>query len=184
MNRTAFFSAIRRTPFPGRLTQGQVDGVTAILDGWQRRFPKGDSRWLAYALATAFHETGRTMQPIRERGFGAGRPYGATDTVTGHVFAGRGLVQLTWKDNYRRASHLVDRDLVNNPDAALEMDVSVDILLLGMARGLFTGKRFADYFNATLEAWVRARRIVNGLDRAHDIADYGRAFYAALRAAR
>lgn len=179
----AFFDAIRADPFPGRLTQGQVDGVTAILSGWQRHFPKGDVRWLAYALATAFHESARTMQPVRERGFGRGKPYGAPDPVTGHVFAGRGLVQLTWKENYRKASRLVGVDLVHNPDAALEPAISVDILLLGMARGLFTGRKLSDYFNPTIEAWVRARRIVNALDRAHDIAAYGRAFYAALRAA-
>lgn len=180
----AFFDAIRADPFPGRLTQGQVDGVTAILSGWQRHFPKGDVRWLAYALATAFHESARTMQPIRERGFGRGRPYGVPDAVTGHAYYGRGLIQITHKANYRKASALIDVDLVNEPDAALEMDNAVALLLIGMARGLYTGKAFSDYFTATDEQWREARRIVNGLDRADKIAGYGRAFHAALKAAR
>lgn len=184
MNRAAFFDAIRNDPFSGTLRQRQVDGLTAILDGWDDLFPQGDPRWLAYALATAFHETGRTMQPISEWGRGEGKPYGVADAVTGHRYFGRGLVQITWKDNYRRASALVDVDLVHEPEAALETGTSVAILLLGMARGLFTGRSLGDYFNATTEDWRRARRIVNGLDRAELIAGYGRAFYAALRVAR
>ena len=183
MSRTAFFDAVRAAPFDGRLSQDQVDGTEAILHGWQFLFPNGDPRWLAYALATAFHETDHTMQPVREYGLGKGRPYGVADPVTGHCFYGRGLIQLTWKVNYRKASALVDVDLVNEPDAALEPDTAVAILLLGMARGLFTGRKLGDYFNATINDPMRARRIVNGMDRAAIIAGYYRAFDAALRTA-
>ena len=45
--------------------------MSTILNEWEENLPNADDRWLAYMLATAFHETARTMQPIRE--FGAGR---------------------------------------------------------------------------------------------------------------
>ncbi len=56
-NDRQLFSAIRNDPFGGRLTEGQVRGINAILGGWRRMMPKGDPRHLAYMLATAFHET-------------------------------------------------------------------------------------------------------------------------------
>ena len=55
--------------------------------------------------------------------------------------------------------------------------------MIGMRDGTFTGKRLADYFTAKTSDWVNARKIVNGLDRAKDIAGYGRRFHSELLAA-
>lgn len=60
----AFFDAVRSSLFGGTLTQGQVDGLTAVLDAAQRRGTQLHD--LAYILATDFHETGGKMQPVRE----------------------------------------------------------------------------------------------------------------------
>ena len=49
-----------------------------------------------------------------------------------------------------------------------------------MEKGLFTGKKLADYFDKNEQDWINARRIVNGLDRAEKIAGYAKAFYAAI----
>ena len=68
-----------------------------------------------------------------------------------------------------------------NPDLALHPDSSVAIMAEGMIKGIFTGKRLSQYFNATTENWGGARRIVNGLDKYTLIAGYGRKFYASLR---
>ena len=174
------FYAQARALFGGTLTQPQVDGINAILDGWDCA-PFGDLRWLAYILATTKHETANTMQPIREYGKGAGQPYGVPDPVTGQTYYGRGFVQLTWKDNYRRLGDKIGRDLVGNPDLALQMDVATDILLFGMALGLFTGVGLPKYFNDTTQDWINARRIVNGLDEAPKIAAYAQAFWVALK---
>ena len=73
MNRNVFFEYVRKAPFGGRLTQSQVDGLTKILDEWDRRKLK-DIRWLAYKLATTFHETNATIQPVREMGGETGPP--------------------------------------------------------------------------------------------------------------
>ncbi|MCF6369502.1 hypothetical protein [Rhizobium halophilum] len=67
MNREAFFAALRRRGsgvFGTSLKQGQVDGTTAILDEAERRGTRTND--LAYALATVYHETSRTMQPVME----------------------------------------------------------------------------------------------------------------------
>lgn len=57
MNRTTFLDYARRAPFCGRLTQSQIDGMTAILDEWDRRQSTDkvvQNRWLDYMLATVF----------------------------------------------------------------------------------------------------------------------------------
>jgi hypothetical protein len=181
IDRGRFFAAIRNLLWSGvPLTAGQVEGHTVLLDEWERRHSEDDRRWLAYALATAYHETGRTMQPIEEWGIGAGKPYGEPDIVTGKRYYGRGYVQLTWRENYDRAGRHVGVDLVAEPERALESEIAARVLFEGMIVGLFTGKRLVDYFAADREDWRGARRIVNGLDRATRIGRYGRAYFEAL----
>lgn len=180
INRDFFFGQVRKTLFDGTLKTGQVAGLTAILDGWDKSYAAKDDRWLAYMLATAHHETDRTIQPIREYGRGKGRPYGKTDPETGQVYYGRGFVQLTHRANYEKMSKLVGADLVKNADLALRLDFASIIMFEGMIRGSFTGKKLGDCFSPNSEKWVDARRIINGTDKASAIASYGMAYYAAL----
>ncbi len=194
-----FYRAIRADPFGGRLTDGQVRGIAAIRGEWMKTAPDGDPRHLAYMLATAFHETARTMRPVREtlastderaiaildRAYAAGRlpqvvrPYWRRDGE-GRSFLGRGFVQITHRRNYRHLSEALGIDLVSDPARAMEMEVAASVLVTGMMRGLFTGVSLADVFSGTTEDWIGARRIVNGLDRADLVAGYGRAFRKAL----
>ncbi|HEY4807638.1 MAG TPA: glycoside hydrolase family 19 protein [Roseiarcus sp.] len=180
INRNFFFTQVRRTLFANNLRQSQVDGINAILDGWEAKYAADDDRWLAYALATTYHETDQHMQPIEEYGKGRGMPYGKPDPTTGQVYYGRGFVQLTWERNYKTMTDLLGVDFVNHPDLALELDNATNIMFIGMIKGLFTGKSLGDYFNQTTEDWVNARKIINGLDKAQAIAMYGHNFYAAL----
>ena len=69
-NRETFFEVVRSDPFGGSLIQDQVDGMNYILDTWEDAPPSDDLRWLAYALATTYHETAATMLPIAEYGYG------------------------------------------------------------------------------------------------------------------
>ena len=123
---------------------------------------KKDDRWLAYALATAHHETDRTFRGIEEYGKGKNKEYGKTDPQTGKAYYGRGLVQLTWRKNYKKMGGLLGVDLEHRPEKALDLKIATQILFVGMTRRTFTGKKLADYFNAATEDWVNARRIVNG----------------------
>lgn len=66
-DRKKFFAALRSRAsgvFGTSLSQPQVQGVDAILDeGLRRRTPLVH---MAYVLATAYHETGGKIQPVRE----------------------------------------------------------------------------------------------------------------------
>ncbi len=195
IDRHFFFDRIRLTLFDGALRQSQVDGLTAILDAWERDHAASDDRWLAYMLATAHHETDRTLQPVREMGGEAylrrmydiagarpalARKMGNIEPGDGIKYCGRGFVQLTWKNNYRAMTGPTCVDLVTFPDKAMELPVATEIMFTGMIRGMFTGKKLADYFDRSRADWTGARRIVNGTDRANLIAGYGKAYYAAL----
>lgn len=147
--------------------------------------------WLAYVLATTYHETAATMKPVEEYGKGAGRPYGEPDPETGQVYDGRGYVQLTWKDNYQKAQAQVvdfltlqhDVQLVMQPDLAMTPWVAAQVAINGMAEGWFTGKALADYLTDTTTDYVNARRIINGTDKAQLIAAYATEVQAALELA-
>ena len=152
-------------------------------------------------LATAFHETAATMQPVREtlaasdaaaigrldRAFSAGRlasvktPYWRPE-ADGRSWLGRGLVQLTHKRNYEAMSKVTGIDLVADPSRAMDMDVAATILIEGMRLGSFTGRKLDHYFSEEKAEWIGARQIINGNDRAELVAGYGRIFHAALGA--
>lgn len=196
IERKRFYDVVRQTVFKGKLKTFQVQGMEVILNKWEE-MQLEDMRWLAYMLATAFHETDRTMQPVAEWGKGYGKDYGkklkygkgpgrrVPYDKPDKIYYGRGYVQLTWYENYEEMGMLLDVDLLNNPDYAMHPPVAADILFEGMLRGKsnkgdFTGASLEHFFNATTEDWVNARKIVNGLDRAELIAAYGRRFYEAL----
>lgn len=167
--------------FYGNPDRAQSDGLAKLLQG-----TTGFSlRQRAYILATAYHETGRRMQPIAEVGEGEGRPYG--EPVNGQVYFGRGFVQLTWRYNYARfgAPGVITPagiNLIGAPDLALTWPVALPILTTGMRCGMFTGKKLSDYFSSSglADDPVGARRIVNGNDRAELISTYYETFTVAL----
>lgn len=178
MQRRIFYGHIRKNLFSGRLMQAQVDGLEILLNEWEHR-ELVDTRWLAYILATTFHETAHTMQPIAEYGYGRGRSYGKPDPQTGQTYYGRGYVQLTWADNYKRFGERLDIDLLNEPDRAMEPQIATRIIFEGMIFGMFTGRKLRRYFKEESD-WYNARTIINRLDRAEKIGRYARAFWHAI----
>lgn len=181
-NPSAFFQAAKAVT--GSLTQGQVDGFNALLSAMSA-WPVS---WVAYGLATAYHETAHTMQPIKEMGGdayfkrrydiqgekpGLARRLGNVTPGDGVRYAGRGYVQITGRSNYAKFG------IADKPDEALKPDVAARIMVEGMTTGAFTGKKNADYLPGD---YVNARRIINGTDKAHQIAGYARSFEDALEA--
>lgn len=171
MNLTTFFAYARRAPFGGRLTQAQIDGMTAILKEWDKRGLM-DKRWLAYMLATAFHETAGKMQPVREYG---GEKYLRSKKY--YPWVGEGLVQVTWEANHRKFG-------ATRPGQLLTMPIAIRALFDGMIHGMFTGKKLEDYFNQQKDDAEGARKIVNGTDKKVLIAGYHKNFMDALEAAQ
>ncbi len=210
MDHAKFFAAVRSSLFDGRLSADQVKGMEIILIKWRAK--PFDSRWLAYMLATAYHETDRTMcavsenlnysasgllatfpkyftisqaaayarQPQRIANRAYANRMGNRNEASGDGwrYRGRGLVQITGRDNYAKYG------IADEPDKARDPVKAVEILFDGMTNGRFTGKRLADYFSATVSDWAGARKIINGTDRATDIAGYAKKFAAALEASR
>lgn len=105
---------------------------------------------------------------------------GNTEPGDGYLFRGRGLCQLTGRRNYTRASELAGVDLTRFPERAKELRMSVVIMFDAMSNGWFTGKKLSDYLNKMPPDFVNARRTINGLDRATDIAVFARLFLEAL----
>ena len=198
MDREAFFNNVRSSPFGGSLFQRQVDGCNAILDAWENS-DLTDDRWLAYMLATTYHETAQTMQPIKEYGNEAyfkrmydiegdrpakAKELGNVNPGDGAKYCGRGYVQLTGRTNYTDMSKRIGVDLVGNPDLALDPSHASFIMFEGMTLGTFTGKKLSDYLSGSKTDYVNARRIINALDKADTIAKYAEDFERAIAASR
>jgi predicted chitinase len=198
-NADAFYSKIRAQKLFGpTLDTKELEGLQEILkDCAKAKWPMS---YVAYALATAYHETAHTMQPIKEFGGTAyytklydvngrdparARLYGNTSPGDGAKYCGRGYVQLTWKVNYAKAGKELGIDLVNKPDQAMIPDIASDIMVKGMEQGWFSGKKLSTYLPASgpaaLDAYVSARRIINGTDKAALIAEYAMNFQEALK---
>ena len=185
IDRGIFFIQIRS--LFGRMSQSQVEGLNSLLDAVGGCLINE----AAYMLATAYHETAHTMQPIEEYGKGRGRDYGKrlkmsrkpySDTLP--IYYGRGYVQLTWYENYDKAGRLLKLDLLRQPELALQADVAAKIMREGMFDGWFTGKKLGEYIGLRTAEYVSARRIINGMDKAQFIAGYAVVFELALRKAK
>ena len=175
-NTAAFFDSIRESLFNGSLNQGQVDGHLLLGNVIVDAGLLPVLEHAAYILATVYHETARTMQPIEEYG-GKNARY--------EPWYGRGYVQLTWEENYEKQQkklgppHLVHDDY----NLALVPDTSALITVWGMRDGDFTGVGLRKYIYGDHVDYVNARRIVNGTDCAEQIAGYARKYEDALRIA-
>lgn len=198
MDERAFFDLVRKGILGPTLDEDEVSGCKNIL--WA--MAGAPLSWCAYALATAYHETAHTMQPIEERGgeryffrmydIKGQRPAKAKELGNiypgdGVLFRGRGYVQLTGRANYSKAAKETGYPLEGNPDLAKRPDIAALIMRTGMEQGWFTTRKFAHSLptegSATHRQFIDARRIINGRDRADDIADYALQFQDALRGA-
>lgn len=131
---------------------------------------------LAYVLATAYHETAKTMKPINEKG---GEKYLRSKKYWPYI--GRGYVQITWRENYVKAGKVLGVDFVAKPELLLQAKYAAPIIIAGMVEGWFTGKKLSDYITLQKSDFKNARRIVNGTDRADMIAGYAKEYDADLK---
>lgn len=140
-----------------------------------------DPRWIAYIMATVKHETNHRFEPVEEA-------YWLSDdwrrkNLRYYPAHGRGFVQITWPENYEKMSYRLNiPKLATNYDLALRWDEAYEILVVGMLEGLFTGRDLDDYINEDHCDYYRARKIVNGMDKADLIAGYARDYEERIRA--
>lgn len=149
-----------------------TDGDTKLV--LQECYSHGlEKRHVAYVLATAKWETNHTMKPVKEA-------YWLSESwreknLRYYPWYGRGYVQLTWRDNYVLAGKKIGIDLTSDPDVVMQPRVAAMILVRGMKEGWFTGKRMSNY-----QTYEDMRRVVNGTDKAKQIADIARQYEAIL----
>jgi predicted chitinase len=157
----------------GALSDVQKDSIRLIVKAFDRYGDK-DKAKLAYILATARHES--NFRPIEEHRTNTDRQNAYW--YTGYY--GRGFVQLTHENNYRKMSDFLGVDLVKNPSLALKPNNAAKILVYGMMNGQFTRKPLSNYINETKIDFYNARKTVNGTDRAERIADFAKTIQSNL----
>lgn len=159
-------------------------------------------RELAYVLATIHWETAATFAPIRERRANPDRNprlHARQQRYWPSGYFGRGYVQLTWDYNYRTAGQKLNGEtfavngttlavtpttFLQHPDYLLEPAISYRVAARGMREGWFTGKRLSQFVaNGAPPDFHNARKIINGLDRAADIAALANGYELLLRGA-
>lgn len=211
MNTKVLFAYLRNAPFGGSLTTGQVAGVNAILRQCQEQSITNIA-FIAYILATAFHETGGKMAAIVEN-----LNYTKAETIkktwptrfasiiaasayvrnpqklANYVYARKDLGNIAsgdgWKYRGRGLAQITGKKnyerfgLAQNPDKALDLDTAAFILVTGMRRGMFTGKALSDYMINGGFNPTDARAIVNGTDKAKLITTHYVSFVGALEKA-
>lgn len=141
----------------------------------------------AYVLASAHWETGnfKYMREIwgptaAQKRYEGRKDLGNIQDGDGKRYMGRGFIQITGRRNYTDWAMRLGIDLVGNPALAEKPEYAVRILVEGMKLGTFTGKKLSDYITLQRSDFVNARRIVNGTDKAAQIASLARDYDKAL----
>lgn len=196
IDHAAFFNGYRAAF--GRLNQSQISGFELLGRNMEADPDLKNLQWAAYMLATVKHECADTWLPIVERGqksyfdqYETGTPKGKrlgnTEPGDGWRFRGRGYVQITGRANYVRMTRELGlgstEDLAADPEQALRPAIAYRTMSVGMTKGLFTGKKLADFISDGACDYKNARKIINGLDQAAKIAGYAATFEEIMKAA-
>jgi len=182
----------------GKLNQPVVNEVNFLLDNFDNS-PVFDTKGkIAYGFSTIKRETAETFAPVNEgywitsnrvsklySYYKINNP-GALKTIfpngiNGINYLGRGYVQVTHDFNAKKLQNLTGIPFFSNPDLLLKREYAFKAMELGMWGGIFTGKKLTDYFNETRLDFLNARKIINGLDAAREIAANAEIFFKIIK---
>jgi putative chitinase len=111
---------------------------------------------------------------------------GNTQPNDGWHFRGGGVDHCTGRRNFRAVADALGLGdaLMVEPDLILQPAHACEAAVTGMLSGRYTGRKLSDYLPTTragtLEEFTRSRPIINGTDRARDVAGYAVKAQAAL----
>lgn len=176
-------AAVRRGAM--RLNDSNRSALNHLFDVWEK-FGDEDRNRLAFVLATARRESMSSFLPIREapgcqtdekcreRKIGemlqkradkqgnTARANYAVPNKDGRRFYGRGYLQLTFEDNYRKTGTALGIDLVNDPDRALDPQIAGEVLVRAMLGGWYGSRKpLSFYIDGDAIDWINARNNVN-----------------------
>lgn len=163
-------------------TANQARSVAALIEAATAQ--KLTRPQIAYVLATAEHESDR-FATLEEYASGAayeGRAdLGNSRPGDGRLFKGRGYVQLTGRNNYRAYGTRTGIRVLELPYILMNWaSLSVYVIVDGMMRGAYTGRKLEQFVNRDQQDFRNARRVVNGLDQADKIAAQAQAWLSKL----
>lgn len=192
INRENFYNGFRQKF--GKLVQPKVNAINFLLEKFDESELFDSKGKIAYAFATILRETADTFEPVKEGywitknrvqklyNYYYNHNRHALNTIfpnglAGKNYLGRGRIQTTHNYNYKNIGDKLGIDLLNNPDLALDNETDWKILELGFSAGIWTGKKLSNYINDDIVDYYNARKIVNGLDHAREIANDAEKFY-------
>lgn len=160
-----FYDSIRSSLFGGHLSVEQVDIIEAILKACQDK-QVADPRFIAYMLATTYHECydwnkgyeGRMVQLVEKGGDKYLRSHNY------YPYYGRGPSHLTWNYNYDKEGKRLGLDLLKNPDLMLDLSIGSESHVHCMVNGTYTGHRLSDFISGEKCDFPQARKIINPKD--------------------
>lgn len=165
----------------GSLNQKQVDALNQFIDLTNKNIKEFSINQWAYAYATTHHETNATFEPVKEAYWINNAESWRKKNLRYYPYYGRGFVQLTWFDNYKKYGDIFYVNIVENPDLVMDFELSFNIMVHGMKNGTYTGKKVSDYISNLKSDYVGARRVINGTDKAQLIASYANKFESILK---
>ena len=100
-----------------KLTENLMYSATGLQKTWPSRFP-------TYAIASAY---AKKPEAIANKAYGGRYGNGPESSGDGWRYRGRGLIQVTFKDNYAACSHWLFNDdrLVENPDLLTDKEYAL-----------------------------------------------------------
>jgi len=178
--------AIFETKFKSRYCKGRSKSGCAalwanfgvLLDLTRSDIRVKDVPTASYLFATAFVESYvndfRADTLERKGKVNEDKKYWIPDPQTEQAYYGRGWTQVTWKEKYAFVGKKLQKDLLTNPDIALEAGVSYEILLRSMQEGWLETYRknasggagtvpilLGDFVSASSANYASARSVIN-----------------------
>jgi len=187
MNHKKFFDVLRQELPDAVKKDSQIKGIELLLKE-SEKFDLNIQK-KSYTFGTVYWETAKTFEPVEEA-FWLSENWRKTH-LRYYPWHGRGYVQLTWEANYKKMEELLGVPLTKDPTLAMVPEIAAAILFVGMIEGTFTGKSYDSYIDdiddpddEEIKEYINARRIINGVDKAKQIAQIALKFERAFLAAQ